>query len=147
MAASEIAHAQAFQSPVAVSPASLDLDPEPEHYLGPEHSLHIHPGFLTDTAQALALVANDDFLLAFPFDQNQCRNMQGFALVLELFNLHRYGIRQFSAELASDFLPHHFGRHKAFTAMGNLIIRVKVNTLGQKAAKIGRASGRESGTS
>src|SRR5690554_1367337 len=63
MAASEVAHAQTFQCPVAIGPAPLDLDPQPQHDLGAEHLLHIHAGILANLAQARALITDDDLPL------------------------------------------------------------------------------------
>src|SRR5690554_686135 len=119
MAASEVAHAQTFQGPVAVCPAPLDLDPQPQHHLAAEHLLHIHTGILANLAQALALITDDDFPLAFTLDQDQGRNMQGFALMLELSELDRHGIRRFCAQLPGDFLTHHFRNYETLAAIHN----------------------------
>src|SRR5690606_1461780 len=130
--ASEVAHAEAFQGPVAVGPATLDLHPEPEHDLGAKHALHINPRFLTNPAHPFAFVTDDNFLLAFTLNQYQCRNMQGFALMFEFLYLYCHRIRQLRTQLTSDLLPHRLRGHKAFTAIGDLVIRVKVHTLGKK---------------
>src|SRR5690554_6010532 len=135
MAASEVAHAQTFQGPVAVCPAPLDLDPQPQHHLAAEHLLHIHAGILANLAQALALITDDDLPLTFTLDQDQGRNMQDFALMLELFNFDRHGIPQLCARSPRQPLTHQFRSHEALAAIRQLVMWVEMHTLRQIPAR------------
>ena len=60
--------------------------------------------------------------------------MQGLALPLELLDLHRHGIRQFGPQLAGDFFPDNLRRQETLTAIGDLVVRVEVDTLRQEPA-------------
>jgi hypothetical protein len=84
-----------------------------------------------DALDALALVANDDLLLAVTLDQDQRMDVQHMALLLELFDLHGDLVRQLGTQLAHDLLAHQFGGQEAAAAVGDLVFREEVIVLRQ----------------
>src|SRR5688500_15659502 len=74
----QVAVTQRTQGAFIVGPAALNLDPEVEHDLGVEQQLHVLACLGADALDPLALVANDDFLLAVALDEDQGMDVQGF---------------------------------------------------------------------
>jgi len=61
-------------------------------------------------------------------------DMQGLALLLELFDLDGDLVRQLGAHLAHDFLAHQFGGEETAAAVGDLVFREEVLVLRQVAS-------------
>jgi len=93
----QVAVTQGAQCALIIGPATLHLHPQVQHDLGIEQQFHVLARFGADALDALALVANDDFLLAVTFDEDQRMDMQGFALLLELFDFDGDLVRQLGA--------------------------------------------------
>src|SRR5881394_4317286 len=122
----QVAVTQRTQRTLVIGPATLNLDPQVEHDLGVEQQLHVLARFGADTLDALALVANDDFLLAVALDEDQGMDVQGFALLLEFFDFDGDLVWQLGAHLAHDFLAYQFSGEEAAAAIGDLVFREKV---------------------
>src|SRR5450830_1199876 len=60
-------------------------------------------------------------------------DMQGLALLLELFDFDGDLVRQLGAHLAHDFLAHQFGGEETAAAVGDLVFREEVLVLRQVA--------------
>ena len=122
----QVAVTQRTQGALVVGPATFHFNPKVKHDLGVEQQLHILARFGTDTLDTLALVANDDFFLTITLNQNQGMDMQGFALLLELFDLDGDLVRQLGTHLAHDLFTNQFGGQEAAAAIGDLVFREEV---------------------
>ena len=108
----QVAVTQRTQCTLVVGPAALHLDPQVEHDLGVEQQLHVLARFGADAFDALALVANDDLLLTVTLNEDQGVDVQGFALLLELFDLDGDLVRQLRTHLAHDLFANQLAARK-----------------------------------